>query len=342
MPLTSLRYRWSAMNPPGGGEDDSLYGGCEPLDAALADRFPFVVVLPDWAGLSDADREALILTRDVEPAPSVGRLLQSRIDSGRALCSSLQEQHSGVLAKYIRLVSNLLSQASLPLSPRRGVMLLQNVLAVHAARLLSNAGAKFGDSALLALTHSLPQRAMGHEVPNTKVIAAHREAWGAAEVPNSPMVAILNERDPLRRALLASTATGLKKGEFSSVVADALASLKPGGRHALAVHLFETGTAGRLAAAVAEQCSTFYALVAAPQAVQEAVQAGGTRHRIWKRVVERLAPLPSGEPETGLVTNLLCGLYAGKELATENDVDRVLEGWNSARAELGWRGASEA
>ena len=43
MPLTDLRYRWSAMNPPPeDGEDAGEYSGAERLDVALADRFAFV------------------------------------------------------------------------------------------------------------------------------------------------------------------------------------------------------------------------------------------------------------------------------------------------------------
>lgn len=44
-PLTRLVYRWAAMNPPPTDEDlddgNADYIGSEPLDAALADRFPY-------------------------------------------------------------------------------------------------------------------------------------------------------------------------------------------------------------------------------------------------------------------------------------------------------------
>ena len=47
--LDKLVYRWSAMNPPANGDDDDDpgYRGSEPLDAALADRFAFVVQMPE-------------------------------------------------------------------------------------------------------------------------------------------------------------------------------------------------------------------------------------------------------------------------------------------------------
>lgn len=63
-PLKRLVYRWAAMNPPPTEEelesDDALYLGSEPLDAALADRFPFIVPVPDWDALSEDDRRRVL------------------------------------------------------------------------------------------------------------------------------------------------------------------------------------------------------------------------------------------------------------------------------------------
>lgn len=57
-PLTRLVYRWAAMNPPPTDEDlddgNADYIGSEPLDAALADRFPYIVSVPEWDDLSSA------------------------------------------------------------------------------------------------------------------------------------------------------------------------------------------------------------------------------------------------------------------------------------------------
>jgi MoxR-like ATPase len=59
--LPDLRYRWAAMNPPPAPDADDgadpflAYAGCLPLDAALADRFGFVLPLP---GLDELPAEA--------------------------------------------------------------------------------------------------------------------------------------------------------------------------------------------------------------------------------------------------------------------------------------------
>lgn len=63
-PLTRLVYRWAAMNPPPTDEDlddgNADYIGSEPLDAALADRFPYIVSVPEWDDLSSADQGKIL------------------------------------------------------------------------------------------------------------------------------------------------------------------------------------------------------------------------------------------------------------------------------------------
>jgi len=65
LPLRDLVYRWSAMNPPASDDGDSSYAGSEPLDRALADRFAFVLDIPDWQRLGQEAQERLILTADM-------------------------------------------------------------------------------------------------------------------------------------------------------------------------------------------------------------------------------------------------------------------------------------
>jgi MoxR-like ATPase len=266
LPLERLEHRWSAMNPPAGGDDDlPAYSGSEPLDHALADRFAFIVEVPTWERFSESDQLDLIQTADVKPLNSAGACLARTLPAVRSLASSIRDTHGAGLARYIRLVCILLQQAKLSLSARRAVQLVRNISAVHAARQLSDATASFADSALLALNHSLPQRATGEKVPVHKVLPAHREAWKASETgPSSPMAALLAEPDAIRRAMLAARIPKLRKSEFSGVITDCLTQLPAGARHALAADLFESGDAGRLVAAAASQCAEWYARVATP------------------------------------------------------------------------------
>jgi hypothetical protein len=215
-------------------------------------------------------------------------------------------------------------------------MLLRNIAGVHAARLLDTADADPAASAFLALRHSLPQRATGEAINETSLLAAHKEAWKSAGVPKgSPIHVLMAEPDPLHRALAAVRCASLGKREFSTVVSDCLATLAPGARHALAAHLFESGAAGRLVAAVAEQAAEWCAVTATPQSLSETVQAGGTRHQVWKQVLSLLARLDQNDPETPPATNLLVGLFASSELTAEGDPGRALEAWQTARRAIG-------
>jgi MoxR-like ATPase len=334
--LERLEHRWSAMNPPAGDDDRSAaYAGCEPLDQALADRFAFVVEIPAWEGFSEPDQLDLIQTRQGAPPVAAGEALASMLSAARSLTSALQTTHAEGLARYIRLVCVLLRQAGLGLSGRRAVQLARNISAVHAVRQLADPAAAFAESALLALAHSLPQRATGETIPAHKLLPSHREAWKVAEIgPSSPMAALLSETDLVRRAMLATRIAKLKKSEFSEVITDCLTQLPAGARHAVAAELFESGSAGRLVAAAASQCAEWYAPIAAPTEIRETVHANGIRHRIWQRVVRRVSELDPASTETAPATNLLTGLFAAGQFALENDVDCVLAQWLDARRKI--------
>jgi hypothetical protein len=146
---------------------------------------------------------------------------------------------------------------------------------------------------------------------------------------------LLAEPDPLRRALLAVRLDKISRQELSSVVADSLAALPHGARHALATHLMESGAAGRLAAAVAQQCAEWYAVVATAQNLREVVSSGSVRHRVWHHIVGVLARFPDEEAAR---TNLLVGLFAQNTIQVEGDVERILRHWQEANALIGGGG----
>lgn len=331
--LEPLRYRWSAMNPPSGDDDDGpSYLGSEPLDLALADRFAFVVEMPAWSALTETERESLVLGSGAPiDRESAGRLMAA-ISTGQRYFDDVLQAQSANLAVYIRLVVDLLGVANMALSSRRAALLLRNVAAVHAARMVTDPAAVLGDSASIALSHSFPQPASGIRIDSVKVLACHKEAWRLAAVPaDDPIRRVLSEPDPLKRVLLATRIPALKPRDFSSVVADALASLRPAGRHALAAALFESGAAGRLVAAIAEQCGGLYAAVCTPQEVHESVLARSERHKVWQAIESAIARRDPSSPDTVLLTNLLAALFNAKELATAGDVESAVGDWARIR-----------
>jgi MoxR-like ATPase len=338
--LEKLIYRWSAMNPPATMDSDEEnqdngYVGSEPLDIALADRFAFIVEMPGWSALSHRQQEELILASNVPVSADEGARLRGLVAAGQSALSFLHTDLSGNLTTYVRIVCGLLVEARLPLSPRRAAILLRNILAVHAARVIQAADADLAESALLALIHSFPQRAVGTHVNEVAVLAAHREAWKGANLPpNDPRKLVLAETNPIRRALLAARLDSISAEDFSLIIANVLATLPAGGSHAIACALFESGAAGRFVAAVAEQCAELCSAVINPQDLQERVPSGGLRRKVWQHIEATLAAIPPDVDEGRLLGNLLTYLFTADQLATIKDVDRAVTAWTTARVSI--------
>ena len=333
--LDDLRYRWAAMNPPVSEGHDDSYIGSEPLDPALADRFAFIVNMPSWDRYGEEEQLAIILADDsTVPAGSASNFRRA-IASTKAALPSIRDTMAEAVAVYVRTLTALLAQASIPLSPRRAGMLLRSTLAVHAAALMLDANAKPSDSALLAVRNGVPQVAEGIAIPETKLLAAHREAWKLAGVkPGDPLRAILTSADPVERVRLAVAATKLRKADFSGIVADTISTLAPGAREAVVVHLFETGAVGRLNAAVAEQTAQIYADVATPLNFSETLHARNPRFATWQRIKDILSHLDPSDPRSHLSANALAACYAKKQFGQPEDADMAFAAWTEADTRL--------
>ena len=336
MALEGLRYRWAAMNPPSTEDDDNGYLGSEPLDAALADRFAFIVTMPGWAGLTEAEQLAIIRADDTAVTPADGRCLVDALARARASLPPARADLAEGVAGYVRTLVALLAQAGIALSPRRAGMLFRSVLAVNAVALALDPACPASDAALMAVRNGLPQRAQGIPVPEVKLLAAHRDAWRFANIqPGNPLRAILCAADPVERLRLAVGAPSLGKGELSRVVADVLAQLPPGAREAAIVHLFETGAVGRLNAAVAGQAAELYRDVATPPNFAETIHATQPRFQAWAKVKDLLSRLDPAEPRAHLHANALAAAFARKELATPADAEAAFRAYADAEARLG-------
>jgi MoxR-like ATPase len=177
MKLDKLRYRWAAMNPCSvdqGVED--YYDGSVPLDQALADRFAFVIQVPDWDELEDKDRELIadptgdgIISRD-------DGTLQASVSEACQRLGPVTERYRRNAVSYAVTAANVLKRKRIRLSPRRVRMLAKNLLALTAVH-----GTKpTSDIFRLALGVSLPQPAWGVEIDEATLLAAHKLAWTQA------------------------------------------------------------------------------------------------------------------------------------------------------------------
>jgi MoxR-like ATPase len=337
--LKDLVHRWAAMNPPADPDSDELdesagqpgYEGSEPLDPALADRFAFIVPVPDWSSFSERHRRRLLLESQRPIPVDVAARLCSLVEAGRTVLPGIAAECSEHLAAYVDTVCQLLANShstGLQLSGRRGAMLLRNILAVHAARIVLEKSPKLEDSASLALRHSIPDRARGKEIPRLKLLAAHREAWAIAPLDKQdPRRFLLLERNPALKVRAATQIPSLTRTAFSTIVADAVSSLPVGASHAVAAWLFESDQAGRLVAAIGEQVGTLYAVVANQSEVHCHVSAQGTRHNFW-REIQRLVAERNGNPRRrAYLKNLLLWLFNDLEFCNRISPEPVAEDW---------------
>jgi MoxR-like ATPase len=322
LPLVGLQYRWAAMNPPDRDEEDSGYLGSEPLDTALADRFPFVIDMPAWRTFTKEQQLEVIQSGDQSIDPVHAQRLVQAIARTKSLLALTSEALEEGMAAYVQTMFALLLQAGIALSPRRCAMLYRACLSVNAAAMAIDSKASVTDTTLLALRSSLPQRALGIAISEVKLLSAHKEAMRLIQLaPNDPFKAILCESDPVEKIRLAVAAYKLPKPEFSRVIADALAQLPLGGREAAIVHLFETGAVGRLNAAVASQAGDVYKDIVVASQFSETIHASNGRFITWNKVKSLLAGLNPQELRDNLQANTIATLFAQKKLATPEDAE---------------------
>ena len=273
--LEKLRYRWAAMNPAANGEQDKQeqYLGAEPLDPALADRFGFLIEVPDWSDLSEAERTEVLLDQFRGPHEfpvQVPALVERSAAIFRELCARPPAQLCG----YFLALESQLRSAGSRFSSRRMTTLLRTSLGIHASRiaLCIESGEKspkpeWQESLFLALAHGHPGLASG-PVDRGALLALHRQAWNIAGLnEDDPWKELLKIADPVERAAVASkTGFPLTEADLSSVILEAVASrsTEPQ-RAAVALVLYlSLRTSRRIAATAAETLASQLSRVLRP------------------------------------------------------------------------------
>ncbi len=130
--LKKLRYRWAAMNPFGfdGGDDDVQYEGSQPLDQALADRFSFVIEVPDWGELTIKQQEAVIYPAGESAVSDDQGTLKDFVNNLKPDFIRNILHPSPEIVSYSRIATTWLTEAGYRMSPRRARLLSRNLTAV--------------------------------------------------------------------------------------------------------------------------------------------------------------------------------------------------------------------
>jgi MoxR-like ATPase len=175
--LDRLQHCWAAMNPcstdQGAGD---YYDGSVPLDQALADRFAFVIGVPDWDDLDEADRVLVADPAGEGALSSDDGHLSNRIEKSRARLGKVSKLYRANTVAYAVAAAGALKVKQVRLSPRRVRLLAGNLLALTAV----HGDIPSSEIFLLGLANSLPQPAWGAEVDDATIRAAHEVAWGHA------------------------------------------------------------------------------------------------------------------------------------------------------------------
>ena len=220
--LESLRFRWSAMNPPlslDSLEDDTeSYHGSLPLDPALADRFAFIVEIPDFSEFSlEVRRDVLSKGGEI---PKGNSELNDLLKAAKTLLLQTGSAENSWIEDYVNQLVLPLKKAGWPISGRRAVGLKRSIAAVHAACRTLNREEQLQEAAFLAFKWGLPQRARGTRFQDSKLKAIHKLALKAVGEPkDSPILRIQSESDSVRRIAFAldTSPKELSRIEFSQL-----------------------------------------------------------------------------------------------------------------------------
>ena len=238
--LEKLRHRWAATNPPpeaiaASGESE-VYEAVEKLDPALADRFTFVLRLPRWRELSDADRTAVVRGLPSTLAPGAARQVRLLVADVQALLPAIEAEWNECAVEYVLALAPRLEEAGIVLGGRRAAMLRRAIVATIAAcTALGRRDRR--ESFALALQSAIPDIARRH-ISTTTLLAAHTAAWQTITVPETdPHRLLLGVRDPARRAALALHLPDLRPLSRAEAIVGALAALEGARADLLAWHL---------------------------------------------------------------------------------------------------------
>ena len=243
-PLTRLVYRWAAMNPPPTDEEldegDALYLGSEPLDAALADRFPYIMSVPDWDDLTPADQKK-VLADQFAGRHEFPVAIRELVAEARKRYEELVLELTPRLTPYIVTLVPKLHAAKYDVSTRRATMLMRCAIAVHAARevlskLTAGDAPELYDSARLALLNTLPDRAR-RRLNAAELTAICKSAWELSmRAEADPLVQLMKINDPvLRLRKMVAERLVVPPDRAAVIIGEGVAKAKPHLRRGLAL-----------------------------------------------------------------------------------------------------------
>ena len=228
--LDKLQYRWSAMNPPPiSDDDDDMYLGAEPLDPAFADRYPWVIKIPD--AVSHQEQKRIIRGTEYRPEEAKKSILK-KIQITKGNLEWIQHHFGDLIASYIIAVDTALRHTEMQLSLRRQRYIYENIVSLYATYEKPDLHEVFW----LALRNSIPNKAYA-QVSDEKILLAHRSALKLIEHEwNDTQKKLFFTSDPIERMLIALQQDDMQL--LTVTILDARASLPSDKRLAVSQVVF--------------------------------------------------------------------------------------------------------
>jgi len=185
--VDTLRWVFSAMNP-------LSYAGTTPLDAALADRFAWVIKTPSFTIINEEDRHKIISNHTMDDCPALthwGGIKHVHIDSEiRKDMESWFKKAAEIYQHYLSDCKDVIAYVddvcisistsgkskSGPVEGRRAGIILRNILSLAAVRDTYGLSGGLEAAASKALFHCFPNEAVDEAIPNEVILTAHEKA----------------------------------------------------------------------------------------------------------------------------------------------------------------------
>lgn len=331
IPLHNLVHRWAATNPPDLGDSvHSVYDGVLALDIALADRFAFHIEVPDWNKCTASQRLEFLQVGAQGVSAGAAEQLQNLVARTKDLLPLVRKAIVPVVTSYVSELCDLMAKAGYEISARRGVVLVENLLAVQAATVvldtveLDNFQRSAKDiwieaGAIRTVRSSLPFKASGIDFVLGKVYASHREAWDKAHAGiEESFYSLSRIEDPVARIKKAFELDSLQPEDLITLVLDSITDAKPGVKYALCQWICESGKLNVLPLLAAEQVLCYYKVLVSGLQIDKNVQHGSPRAKCWSAVIALHAKLDPENPLAETLANCVADAF-DKNLVTQAD-----------------------
>lgn len=298
-----IRHVFAAMNP-------LHYEGSQPLDEALAGRFAFIIPLPEFFRMGQAEASRVIVNLSPDDAPGLkcrgiasakgdgkkieGPDLEKLLDRASRIYRVVSSSLGDDMARYVFHLSQMLARGldnKIEVDGRRAGMLWRNLLAVLAVKIARGRAGGFSGSARSAsemmlgvLKHSFPFEITASMIKTSWLVGAHDLAMESVrlEVPVLEYRLIAADSARERMLLLLSSPRQEQTRLLANIVLTVIEEALSAGSRATLEQKIDAFTAlmGSLPSMLARPWSFPTEVVSRSSVLLERVQAQATELRM--------------------------------------------------------------